>query len=197
MTTNQTNYVKESIEFATEDIPTSKIHNDTDDIEEKNIFRYKFSDAFSSELYNFAKIHKYDDRESFKEEWNKWTLENNDIINIEMRRLVELNYKGNILNKMFKSARYYYKNKKNIITEPRERRKYITIDKTFIIEIDKHIQENMNTPPSICFTNFCLEHQDIIDIEMRKLCDSGLNNSEISFKFKKTYKNRYFIIQNK
>lgn len=98
---------------------------------------------------------------------------------------------------MFKSARYYYKNKKNIIIEPKERRKYISMDKAFIIEIDKHIQANNNIQPSVCFTNFCEEHKDIIDIETRKLCRSGLNNNEIYLKFKKTYKNRYFIIQNK
>lgn len=168
-----------------------------DDTEEKNIFRYKLSDEFSCELHKFAKIHRYDDRESFKEEWNKWTRENDDIINIEVRRLLELNYKGNVLNKMFKSARYYYKNKKNVIIEPKERRKYISMDKTFIIEIDKHIEANMNIPPSASFTTFCLEKQDIIDIETRKLCGSGLNNNDISLKFKKTYKNRYFIIQHK
>jgi hypothetical protein len=170
---------------------------DEQDTDEKNIFRYKLTDEFSYELYTFAKIHQYDDRETFKEEWNKWTIENNDIINIEVRRLLELNYKGNVLHKMFKSARYYYKNKKNVIIEPKERRKYITMDKTFIIEIDNHIQANINISPSLGFTNFCLEKQNIIDIETRKLCEAGLNNNEIDFKFKKTYKNRYFIIQNK
>ena len=168
-----------------------------DETEEKNIFRYKLSDEFSCELHKFAKIHRYDDRESFKEEWNKWTCENDDIINIEVRRLLELNYKGNVLNKMFKSARYYYKNKKNVIVEPKERRKYVSMNKTLITEIDKHIQANVNVSPSVCFTNFCVEYKDTIDIEMSKLSDSGLNNDDIYLKFKKTYKNRYFIIQNK
>lgn len=189
---------KEMIDF--EFNTTSNIYVDEDDAdntEEKNIFRYKFSDEFSCELYNFAKIHRYDDRINFKEEWTKWTHDNNDIINLEVRRLIELNYKGNVLNKMFKSARYYYKNKKNVMIEPKERRKYISSDKTFIIEIDKHIRSNMNISPSVCFTNFCLEKQDIINIETSKLSMAGLNNNEIFLKFKKTYKNRYFIIQNK
>lgn len=168
-----------------------------DRTEENNIFRYKLTDEFSSELYKFAKIHQYDDRESFKEEWIKWTRENDDIINIEVRRLLELNYKGNVLNKMFKSARYYYKNKKNTVIPPKERGKYITMDKTFIAEIDKHIQNNANIPPSVCFTNFCLENQDMINNETHKLCIHGLNNNDIFLKLKKTYKNRYFIIHKK
>lgn len=189
---------KEIIEESVTDLAGAKLHYDSDeDKEEKNIFRYKLSDEFSCELYKFAKIHKYHERETFKEEWNKWTRDNDDIINIEVRRLLELNYKGNILHKMFKSARYYYKNKKNIVIKPKERRKYISMDKTFIIEIDKHIHANINIPPSVSFTNFCLENHHIIDIETRKLCESGLDKNEISFKFKKTYKNRYFILQNK
>ena len=188
---------KNIIEIYPDSIDTKIYCVDEQDTDEKNIFRYKLTDDFSYELYTFAKIHQYDDRETFKEEWNKWTIENNDIINIEVRRLLELNYKGNVLHKMFKSARYYYKNKKNVIIEPKERRKYITMDKIFIIEIDNHIQANINISPSLGFTNFCLEKQNIIDIETRKLCEAGLNNNEIDFKFKKTYKNRYFIIQNK
>jgi hypothetical protein len=45
-----------------------------------NIYRYKFSQDFMLELYNFSKIHQYDDRESFKEAWKLWTQDNEEII---------------------------------------------------------------------------------------------------------------------
>jgi hypothetical protein len=37
-----------------------------------NIFRFKFKDEFTGELYKFAKIHQYDHRKDFKEAWKKW-----------------------------------------------------------------------------------------------------------------------------
>ena len=32
----------------------------------------KGSKEFMDELYNFSKIHQYDDRHTYKEEWDKW-----------------------------------------------------------------------------------------------------------------------------
>ena len=34
-------------------------------------YRFKFSVEFSELLNNFAKIHQYDERKDFKEEWKK------------------------------------------------------------------------------------------------------------------------------
>ena len=46
------------------------------------------------ELYNFSKIHQYDDRKEFKSAWNVWTEENAELIEDETRRLTNLNYDG-------------------------------------------------------------------------------------------------------
>ena len=77
------------------------------------IYRYKFSNDFTEGLFTFAKIHQYDDRKTFKEAWTKWTEENDIIITNEIRRLKDNGYEGNILDKMFKSARYYFRKKPN------------------------------------------------------------------------------------
>jgi len=69
------------------------------------IFRYKFTDDFTSDLYKFSKIHQYDARQDFKEAWLKWTEENGEIVAKEMRRLIEIGYEGDVLDKMFKSYR--------------------------------------------------------------------------------------------
>ena len=37
----------------------------------KLIFRYKFNDMFAEQLYEFSKIHQYDDRATFKEAWTE------------------------------------------------------------------------------------------------------------------------------
>lgn len=76
-----------------------------------NIFRFKFKDEFTGELYKFAKIHQYDHRKDFKEAWKIWLEENTEIVEEEVRRLTNLRYDGDILDKMFKSARYYFRKK--------------------------------------------------------------------------------------
>ena len=78
---------------------------------ERAIYRFKFTEEFMVELYNFAKIHQYDHRKDFKEAWKIWLEENAEIVEDEVRRLTNLRYDGDILEKMFKSARYYFRKK--------------------------------------------------------------------------------------
>jgi hypothetical protein len=79
------------------------------------------TDEFMKELHNFSKIHQYDHRKDFKEAWNTWIEENNDIVTDEIRRLTEMGYDGDILDKMFKSARYYFRKKSTEKNEPQAR----------------------------------------------------------------------------
>ena len=56
------------------------------------IFRFNFSEEFNKELGYFAKLHKHEDRIDFKENWQEWIEENEDLINEEKKRLVNLGY---------------------------------------------------------------------------------------------------------
>ena len=86
-----------------------------------NIYRYKFSDGFTKELYRFSKIHQYDHRTDFKEAWLCWIDTEDEIVNEEIRRLNNLGYTGNVLDKMFKSARYYFRKKSSEKKEPKNK----------------------------------------------------------------------------
>ena len=107
------------------------------------IYRFKFTQDFMDELYRFSKIHQYDERKDFKEAWEKWSEENEDLIGEENRRLNSLGYEGNVIIKMFKSARYYFRKKSTEKIEPRERRQYISVNKELLDAMDEHIQKNM------------------------------------------------------
>ena len=75
--------------------------------------RYTYNTEVVNHLSTFAKIHKYDDRKVFKESWQKW-IEDPDIKKIimnEVTRLQTNGLEGDILDKMYKSARYYYRKK--------------------------------------------------------------------------------------
>jgi hypothetical protein len=76
-------------------------------------FRFEFSKGFIQELSRFSKVHQYDERHTYKKEWNSWKSDPQiaEIMEMEKRRLEENGYNGDIDDKMFKSGRYYFRKK--------------------------------------------------------------------------------------
>jgi hypothetical protein len=165
------------------------------------IFRYKFTQDFMDELYKFSKIHQYDERKDFKEAWKVWLDENEDIVNVEARRMKMLGYDGDVFDKMFKSARYYFRKKSDEKKEPKERRKYVGVSSDLLEAMDKHIDVNMlkdNYQPKTGFISFCHENEDLLKKSINMMLENGINDGDyIQEKIKKTYKNRYFMLAKK
>jgi len=155
------------------------------------IFRYKFSQEFVDELYKFSKIHQYDARKDFKEAWTIWVDENEELVNIEMRRLINLGYEGDVLDKMFKSARYYFRKKSTEKKEPAQRRDYISVSKKMLDSMDAHIKNNINNPdykPSDGFDDYCKKNEEILKDEVNILVKNGFTDpTEIKNKIKNTF----------
>jgi hypothetical protein len=162
------------------------------------IYRYKFTENFMEELYEFSKIHQYDERKDFKEAWKIWVEENETIINTETTRLNNLGYNGNVINKMFKSARYYFRNKSTDKKEPKQRRPYISVTRELLNAMDEHIEKNRyneDYQPKTGFILFCKTNETILKETLANVVEQGISDSElIQDKIKKTYKNRYFIL---
>jgi hypothetical protein len=168
-----------------------------------NIYRYKFSEKFIKELFIFSKIHQYDHRKDFKEAWKLWLENNDELVTNESNRLVELCYEGDILDKMFKSARYYFRKKNVEKKQPKTRNHYISVQKELIDAMDAQIQSgllNADFKPSDGFEQFCKNKNnfELLTIELNILYRQfGLTDStEIKNKIKKTYKNRYYLLIN-
>ena len=177
--------------------PLSK--EDIEKITDRTIYRFKFTEDFMAELYKFAKIHQYDHRKDFKEAWTKWTDENDEIITNETERLLALGYKdeANIDDKMFKSARYYFRKKSPVKPEPKQRRQYISVDPELLAAIDEHIIVNNECKPEAAFVLFCKDNEQILRQSIGQICSQGINDAQlIQQKIKKTYKNRYFLLLN-
>jgi hypothetical protein len=174
--------------------------DDADNIDENliNIFRYKFTNDFTDELFKFSKIHQYDNRKDFKEAWNSWVEANQELVNDEIRRLDNLGYNGDSMDKMYKSARYYFRKKSTEKKEPIKRRIYIGSQKELLDAMDEHIRTSIrdeNFKPSDSFDVFCKKNVDLLKNEVTILCRTGITNSDIiKNKIKKTYKNRYFLV---
>ena len=181
----------------TNDLPKESVDNELPIV----IYRFKFTEEFMVYLYNFSKIHQYDDRKDFKEAWNVWTEENDDIIDGEMRRLLTLGYEGDVLDKMFKSARYYFRKKSTERTDPKQRRQYISVTKDLLDAMDRHIENNIydeNYQPKTGFITFCKDNESLLKETISSIFGQGIKESElIEDKIKKTYKNRYFMLTNK
>ena len=185
-------------DFTRED---NDITNETSDNSRPTvIYRFKFTEQFMEELYKFSKIHQYDDRKDFKEAWKVWTEENEDIINEESQRLNNLGYpkEGDIIDKMFKSARYYFRKKSTEKKQPIQRRQYISVTRELLDAMDNHIEENMfkeEYQPKTGFVSFCKGNEKVLKESLTKIFEQGVKDSElIQDKIKKTYKNRYFML---
>lgn len=189
------------------------------------IYRFKFTQDFMEELHQFSKIHYLDNRKDFKEAWVKWSEEEEkkDLIEKEIKRLNELGFHGDILDKMFKSARYYFRkrednasitttNSKKVFEETDvegelvNKRNYHCCSKYLLEIMDKQIKnlllekdkEAENKKPSIAFLHFCKENKDLLKEEIESLFKLGFTDvKEIQNKIKKTYKNKYFSINHK
>ena len=167
-----------------------------------NTFRYKFTQDIMDLLYEFSKIHQYDDRKIFKDAWEIFVAENTDVLEDEISRLKRNGYDGDILEKMFKSARYYFRKKNMTTPEPKKRKQYVGISKEILNAIDTQIlvelQTNSNAfKPSNGFDNFCSNELKNYKAALVLMSANNLTAKEIMEKIKKTYKNRYFTLISK
>ncbi len=59
---------------------------------QNKIYRYKFSKDFLDVMTEFARIHRFDDAQVFKENWDDWVEENIDSISRETKHLKDMGY---------------------------------------------------------------------------------------------------------
>jgi len=74
-------------------------------------YRFKLNSELSSAIKVFSLKYKNASRSDFKKLFDLWEKSNNELICLEERRLLNLGYAGDFKDKIYKSARYYYKNK--------------------------------------------------------------------------------------
>ena len=173
------------------------------------VYRFKFSTAVVKEVAIFSRIHQYDVRGTYKEAWDNWVQENGNLIRQEKNRLEKLGYQGDILDKLYKSGRYYFRKKSlrsGKKSKPKKRRPYISMKRYVLNLIDNDIQTLMRPDdgggskaavgyfkPANAYKIFYKKNQEELKIEIKRLQDEHkLNKEDAVFKMKKTYKNQYF-----
>jgi hypothetical protein len=170
-------------------------HNNQENKPQPSIYRFKFTQDFTQTLFEFSKLHQFDERDTFREAWESWLEENNDEVCKETRYLSNIGYEGDVLDKMYKSSRYYFRKKPTAKVEPKKRRNYVSMDRELLDQMDKHITDSMKNDgicPANGYDEFCLNNTGIVKGEVCRLLEEGLDGEGIKIKLKKTYKNRYF-----
>lgn len=182
--------------------------------------RYTYSEEVVEQLSSFAKVHEYDDRKEFKEAWQKW-MEEPDVKNLigsEVARLTVNGLTGDVLDRMYKSARYYYRKKcGEAVTEPTIRKEYEGLPRSVLKTIDDYIYSEINRniaetekggnhiitiTAAKSFTTYCKLHYDVISDLLPPMNDEDKVNTnmreelkKVTDRLKKTYKNRFYNIK--
>lgn len=171
-------------------------HNKSQIVQTMPVFRFKLSPELLNLMNEFAKIHRYDDREIFKEEYENWLKSNIEIIENEKSRLDTLGYKGtteNLQDKIYHSIRYYFRKQ---LIKPKEdssesicdkvkTKTYERLPKTVIDNIDEYIRNHIDAKPSILYK----EYYEMFE---RQRDDIGSANDLAEERIKKAFKNRHY-----
>ena len=185
---------------------------------------YSFSSDISELLRGFAKVHQHDDRKQYQEEWTKW-LELPEIkpeMEKEIKRLRDSGIEGDVYLKMYKSARYYYRNKPSTTSDARKpARKIYEKTQPHVLEIiDRHINDiirehtnNKNDKndknkfvvltPAFSYERFYTTHTKLLrDLLPEYETKEGeppvipkTAMDELKESMKKTYKNRFYAFR--
>ena len=157
-------------------------------------FRFTYTPSMHELLNDFATCHRFDPtRQQFKEAWEEWTKENAEAIDAQTKIFESQGFTGNALDKMYKSVRYYYRQKPFRKKEIVKRTSYTTIPKHLLTKIDEHCTlYRRNVKPQDAFEAFLDSDSETIDAIKRHLVN--MDDEEINKKIKKTYKNRFYKI---
>jgi hypothetical protein len=194
----------------------------------RRVLRFEFSSTMIELMKAFTEVHRCDDRKTYKEAWTAW-LAHDEIaamLKAEVERLTDLGYKGDVADKLFKSGRYYFRQKTcgfpnlslhadtkllgvrdvPIAIVPTARpclcapRKYVLINRDLLDVMDNHIACGLRRDdaytPASGFAEFCKLNVHSYCSEVTRLSEIMPTGEAVRDKLKKTYKNRYFMIVN-
>ena len=164
-------------------------------------FHYNASDECAKVLCEFATEHREDKNKQFKMAWQQWILEPriSAILSTELNVLRESGYTGDPMEKMYFSARYYYRKKalKEQLAQveecyveetPKQRKKYELSDKEILEKINTHVieqlfQSQQDKTPAKAFAAYCEKY--------------NVQDPDVEARLKKIYKNRFFVMRKK
>lgn len=168
------------------------------------VYRHSIGPDVLAKLRPFAQLHATLSSKEFKVKWQLWCQTNELLIAREFSRLEDLAYTGDVESKLYRAARYYFKTRPPTLTPRRKLNStpYISLSPILIQSMDAHIRVSLgrsdSPAPAVLYSRYIATHTDLIPLftaEAERLqVQAGLSDDAIIVKFKKTYKNRYFLL---
>jgi len=170
-------------------------------------YRFKFNKEMLNNIREFSKLHSNDSCDEFAEAFYEWVNTNKALIDSETNRMENLGFKGNIEKKIYKSARYYFKNKtkkRNQIIIPTKTNTstipYIPRNPPFFNLMETYIKGNP-IKASVLYKQFINETDETIQSEIQKevyrLSNFNLSHEQCMKKLHKTFDNAYYKLKKK
>lgn len=176
-------------------------------------YRFDFTEKVKLMLADFANMNKNATRKEFKEAWSNWLSHTTikSLLDSEQTRMKSEGFEGDVLDKMFKSARYYHK-KRDTVENPVQNniggKHQNRFSREFLIEMDEYIRvqiadmknviykdgKSVNTLSQLnAYNRYCEtnKHQILSEFILIKK-ERGELSPEMANKLKKTYKNRFY-----
>jgi hypothetical protein len=139
-------------------------NNATTNARRTRVLRFEFSNDIIEHLAAFVQIHQYDDRKTYKTAWAEWMANDEiaTIFNADAARLKSLGYTGDVADKLYKSGRYYFRQKTygfpNLSLQPEPMgvrgakatalnqgspRRYVLLSRELLSAMDDHIERGL------------------------------------------------------
>ena len=166
-------------------------------------YRFKFSNDIVGLLKKISLENKTKSKKEFDIIWDKFLIENNELINDEITLIKRNGYIGDVNKKMYNSVRYYYCKKDDTNTDDKtnkKRKNYVGLPKEVLLNIDQHINNNIkdnNYKPSLGFDNYYTTNYNMLNELYINNYGCDYDKREFDNKIKKTYKNRHYNISKK
>ena len=157
-------------------------------------YHFTPSDSCIHAIAKFANEHREEKSKHFKASWELWTKTPaiHKLFVEESERLLKSGYDGDLLDKLYFSARYYYRKKSATPVEKKPRKTYEATDSDILERMNRHILEQMKSDqhirPSAAYEKYKRAYSPPLDND---------NDNDNDKKTKKIYKNRFFSIRKK
>lgn len=176
-------------------------------------FRFDFSHKVKLMLADFANMNMGVSRKEFTDAWFKWVGHTTikTILTSETNQMESDGFDGDVLDKMFKSVRYYHRKRESVKNESTSQstgKHQNRFSREFLKQMDNYIQsqiddlKNVNTThgkevntlaQSVAYIQYCEVNQNNILSEFRSIKQQrGKLSDMMADKLKKTYKNRFY-----
>ena len=184
--------------------------------------RYNFTPEMMEKIQEFTRVHQFDERKKYREEWKCWINTKEIELNVS-NEIIRLRDEGctwedeKIKEKMYKSSKFYYKKKMQTKTNDDDKiktqEKYKGFTKQFLRSIDEYIHEkikeksrnikdtignkSLDVVPTNIYNEYCLNHQDEIKKEILRLREfhRKINGEVFLDKLKKTFSHRFYNVK--